>query len=258
MKCTVMKVGPALAKKWLAKNTRNRAVRTSIVAKYARILRAGEWMLTHEGIAFNKAGVLLDGQHRLLAIEETGMTVEILVCTGVADETFAHINDGAMRNAADKLGEDKRHAEVVRLAAKHMLGRAPTSKELLNMNESIGWAAAELLKFCGSSSKFFSCARIKLAAICYILCGEGDFALDAYRKLNLNDIPNLHPSAMSMVKQVLKGQLVSTKSTDVLSAAVIVFDKDRQHITRLASCDPSAAGPWVKRILQESYMANAA
>jgi len=34
---------------------------------FAEAMRRGEWMVTHQGIAFDTQGVLVDGQHRLAA-----------------------------------------------------------------------------------------------------------------------------------------------------------------------------------------------
>ena len=41
----------------------------------ARDMKAGHWRLTHQGIAFDPAGVLIDGQHRLWAIVESDTTL---------------------------------------------------------------------------------------------------------------------------------------------------------------------------------------
>ena len=70
MKTEVVLVTPLLAKKWLERNTDNRDIRPSVVTGLAESITRGEWVLSHQGIAFAKSGRLLDGQHRLLAIVE--------------------------------------------------------------------------------------------------------------------------------------------------------------------------------------------
>src|SRR5437870_5147015 len=76
MKIREMEVGPELATRWLEGNVHNRKLREDVVARYARDMKAGRWLLTHEPIAFNKNGdTLVDGQHRLWAVVESGATV---------------------------------------------------------------------------------------------------------------------------------------------------------------------------------------
>ena len=57
------------------------------------ILQSGNWQLTHQGIAFDKNGVLIDGQHRLWAIVEADVKAPLLVTRGVEPETQEAIDD---------------------------------------------------------------------------------------------------------------------------------------------------------------------
>jgi hypothetical protein len=61
----IVVVTPELASKWLARNKKNRRVYQGRVALYASQMASGEWHLTHQGIAFDELGNLVDGQHRL-------------------------------------------------------------------------------------------------------------------------------------------------------------------------------------------------
>jgi hypothetical protein len=47
------------------------------VRDFAEAMRRGDWRLTHQGIAFDASGALVDGQHRLAAIVEADVPVEI-------------------------------------------------------------------------------------------------------------------------------------------------------------------------------------
>lgn len=53
---------------FLTRNSCNRPVSNGHVDKLARSMSDGEWYETHQGIAFDVNGMLIDGQHRLLAI----------------------------------------------------------------------------------------------------------------------------------------------------------------------------------------------
>jgi len=86
MHSQVLEVTPELASVWMVKNTFNRNLSRQTVRKYASDMERGEWKLNHQGIAFDEDGVLVDGQHRLAAVRESGMSVRMMVTWG-ADRT---------------------------------------------------------------------------------------------------------------------------------------------------------------------------
>jgi hypothetical protein len=87
----------------LAANTTNRPVSKATVRQFAEAMRRGDWLVTHQGIAFDTAGVLVDGQHRLAAVIEAEVPVEMTVFTDVEADTFDVLDTGKRRNAADVL-----------------------------------------------------------------------------------------------------------------------------------------------------------
>lgn len=99
----VVHVTPVLAEQWLSRNCRNRKVNRRTVAMYARAMQRGEWMLTGEAIKFASSGDLLDGQHRLAAIVETGVTVPLLVIYGLPPMVQDVLDTGRKRSAGDQL-----------------------------------------------------------------------------------------------------------------------------------------------------------
>jgi hypothetical protein len=96
-------VTPERAEEWLAANTANRPLSRSTVRGFAEAMRRGDWLVTHQGIAFDSNGVLVDGQHRLAAIIEAGLPVELTVFTEVEPDSFDVLDTGKRRNAADVL-----------------------------------------------------------------------------------------------------------------------------------------------------------
>jgi hypothetical protein len=101
-------IDPALAKRYLARNVANRNLRESTVRAYEIDMRAGNWIPTHQGVAFNDRGDLIDGQHRLTAIVRSGVTVRMLVTRGLPTEsgdtkTMDAVDRGAVRSVADQL-----------------------------------------------------------------------------------------------------------------------------------------------------------
>lgn len=117
----VVNVTPEMATEWLNHNTHNRPLRHGLVERYAAIMRAGGWKLVHQGIAFTAEGDIVDGQHRLFAVIESGMTIAFNVTRGVLAETQMVIDDHAKRTVRDVavlqrgLGEaDNRHIGAAR------------------------------------------------------------------------------------------------------------------------------------------------
>lgn len=107
-------VTPALAAEYLKKNTHNRPLNRARVGEYAEAMRAGRWHVSHQGIAFDAAGNLIDGQHRLSAIVSSGCTIRMQVTMGLTREALLVIDTGRARTVAQNLGlMGKTHAKSV-------------------------------------------------------------------------------------------------------------------------------------------------
>ena len=100
---SVVFISPDMAARWLERNTRNRKLRPSTVARYARDMASGNWELTGEAVKFATDGTLLDGQHRLAAVIKSGATVPIYVVRGLAVESQRVMDTGDKRTAAGAL-----------------------------------------------------------------------------------------------------------------------------------------------------------
>lgn len=110
-----VRITPDLAKKWLLQNTdSNRNISDRTVEAYATEMKAGRWVLTHQGIAFNLTGELVDGQHRLHAIVLADVAVDMIVSTGLPLEYNSPIDQGYNRSFAHVLGRSSRWVSIVR------------------------------------------------------------------------------------------------------------------------------------------------
>ena len=77
-------VTPQLASSILAEhNTKNRKVLRSHVAALAKNMEEGTWYFNGDTIRFDNDGVLIDGQHRLMAIVKSGCTIPCLFVVGL-------------------------------------------------------------------------------------------------------------------------------------------------------------------------------
>ena len=71
------------------KNDKNsqRRLNQVTVEEYARAMRSGVWILTHQGIAIDDNGLLIDGQHRLHAVIKSGVAVKMQVTRDIPAKT---------------------------------------------------------------------------------------------------------------------------------------------------------------------------
>jgi hypothetical protein len=115
-------ITPAKAKKILAEqNTDNRTLRKTVVERYARDMKAGNWELTTDTIKFNGDGTLIDGQHRLAACVEAGVSFKTAVARGVESSAKVDMDTGQRRTFADILNW-KGESSVTSLAAAVRMG----------------------------------------------------------------------------------------------------------------------------------------
>ena len=110
-----MNITPMMAANWLENaNTNNRRVREAYARQLARDMAQGRWRLTHEALAFDPHGVLLDGQHRLWGIVLADVPVEMHVWFNITSDSLAVINGGKTRSLADQLRLSREHGQVTK------------------------------------------------------------------------------------------------------------------------------------------------
>ena len=67
-------ITPELAAEYLRANIVNRKLRPAVVKRYEEEMRQQSWTLTSDAIAFDEEGNLIQGQHRLNAVRNTGLS----------------------------------------------------------------------------------------------------------------------------------------------------------------------------------------
>lgn len=120
------KVGPNEAKKLLEHmDPENRALRFTHIARLAEKMKEGLWAANGEVIKIDKYGMVVDGQHRLLAIIRSGVTVELDICYGLESDAVYTMDEGAPRQLRDKISREfpdlkakKIHREVAEIYTK--------------------------------------------------------------------------------------------------------------------------------------------
>jgi hypothetical protein len=102
MNVKMMEITPADAERMLKLNDGNRPFNKHHVAVLAREMKMGRWKVNGDTICLSGTR-LIDGQHRLMAIVESGCTIETLVVDGVAADVFDTKDVGRRRSASDTL-----------------------------------------------------------------------------------------------------------------------------------------------------------
>lgn len=142
----VINVTPELARSWIERNGRNRSVRPRVVNSYARDMADGNWQLTGEAVKFDAEGNLLDGQHRLYALQQAGVTVQMLVVRGVAAEAQEVMDSGARRKPSDMFSLDG-YSNATVLASAARLAAAQRDGALTGDHASRTYTHSELRDF---------------------------------------------------------------------------------------------------------------
>lgn len=101
---TMTEITPDYANSLLAKNKINRPVSLHTVSRYVHDIKNNQWKETAQVIQVSTKGNLLDGQHRCLAVIESGKSINQIVAVNCPDNSFDVIDTGKIRNAGDTLG----------------------------------------------------------------------------------------------------------------------------------------------------------
>jgi hypothetical protein len=158
---TLMTVTPTMAASWLAAfNTSNRTVRRRWVDTLATIIKEDKWHVTHQGIAFNCDGTLLDGQHRLMAIVAAGIPVQMMVTRNVDKEAMYAIDQGKTRSVPDvanTLGTQIKSQHVAVARMMFYRGQSDISKARTTTSEAlIGFISQHIEPITFAMDKFRS------------------------------------------------------------------------------------------------------
>jgi hypothetical protein len=108
VKFTFVLVTPELAADWLKNNRKNRKLKAATLEAYTMDMRNGAWMTTHQCVAFDEDGNLIDGQHRLHGVVQSKTAVLMVVSTGWPAasgkrKTMDAVDRGVQRSLADQL-----------------------------------------------------------------------------------------------------------------------------------------------------------
>lgn len=98
-----VKVTPAMARRLIGLNAENnRNIRPTMVARYARDMRTGNWRKrTGQTVKIGTDGRLLDGAHRMHGVEASGCTVDFDLVFGIDPADILVMDSGGSRTHTD-------------------------------------------------------------------------------------------------------------------------------------------------------------
>jgi hypothetical protein len=237
MRVNVETITPDKAVEYLKKNTANRALRPTWVKTLAFSMRRGDWRLSHQGIAFSTAGDLLDGQHRLAAVIESGVSVEMTVARGVDPAAFISMDLGAKRSVADLLHISKGEAEALGYLAKLLTNRNPTPQLIADLRPHFHREYAQLTDGCSATRRGFSSAPVRAAAMVSMLIRpeNATYVVRVY-----SDLIRMRTESMPKIAHVLNrlisgGHVSAVENTgkDLFVRAMFVFDPAKADLSKI-------------------------
>lgn len=120
IKAAIVLVGKTLAERLLELNTNNRTIKHPIVMEYTDKMVSGEWVMNGEPIIFSLDGVLINGQHRLLAIIASDTSQHLMIIKGVNRDTFKTMDCGKNRGAGEVVFIEHRGTGMTAPEAGHL------------------------------------------------------------------------------------------------------------------------------------------
>ena len=143
---------PELAAEWLDTMPEyQRKPSAVVVAEYAKDMAEGRWVNgTGDTIRFNKRGQMIDGQHRCLAVIESGTPILATVVGGLDDAVYAVLDKGKKRSASDTIG------------GKNATSRAAIAKTLIALSNGIPLAS---VLGSNTSKKYNPISQVEVAEV---------------------------------------------------------------------------------------------
>lgn len=125
-------ITPDYAEELLKMNINNRVLRPKKVAELAEAMKKGEWELSNDAIVISEGNILLNGQHRLMAVVKSGVACPFILYTGAEDSSFDIMDTPVIRRVADV---------IARKGGKNTVQMETTIARYLNLHEDLlsGW-----------------------------------------------------------------------------------------------------------------------
>lgn len=205
---TLETITPEKAEEYLRHNVNNRNLHPTRVKALQRDIEANAFLVTHQCIAFNAMGDLIDGQHRLWAIIESGITVQMYVARYERTETAMALpfDMGLTRKTHDILDISRKASEIASAILRlKWADRKFTPHDIQACMERHGNSIQRVMTECSShTSKHRSSAGAKAAVVLLVEHYPDDVhsILQQYNKMLLLDLDGMWPSVAACIKSL--------------------------------------------------------
>jgi len=237
MQTKEVRVTPDLARKWLSLNTQsNRNISRTTVEAYAKEMVAGRWHLTHQGLAFNQTGELVDGQHRLHAVIVSGVDVLMLVTTGLSVEYNSPIDQGYNRSIGQLTGRGTRWVSIVRALMGMEMGLKDMSfKSTVGSIETCAERhEASLLAVMEAAKSPRACPTGFVAAMAYAHPTGPDKVISFAHQVNTGELLEHGDPALSLRRWIAQGRK-SPRETVIASLAALRAVYQGRKLTKITA-----------------------
>jgi hypothetical protein len=241
----IIEVTPEIARQLLDSSPGNRRMRPWYINQLAASMKAGHWLVTNQGIGIDSNGQLRDAHHRLTASVNHGVSFLSLIVWGLSPDSYQVVDRGLVRSYADILNLPAPVAEPLRLGVGIATGNnRPSAPDMQPYRDAGLQSAIEtVVQYCPTARKTFSSAPMKLAAAVTIMNGgDSNYVMNQYRALVLCDFDSMSQASKALTKQAQEGKVLSVGgngSRDLIARALVVFDKDRQSVSKIQISDAS-------------------
>ena len=227
-------ITPELAKKMLEKNTINREINKAGLEFLVNEMTENRFKYNGESIIVSKNGNLMDGQHRLLAIVKSGVSVYINIVDGIEEETMSTIDTGTVRTAASVFSLNGiKSSNYVSAITKQIITKQDTNRRHMN-GKKIKESNQELFNFFNMrketiSSMYLFCqslnkSNLKVMSITMAASYLYLFSLEDKRAKNfIRELYNGNQETSSNAAIKLRDKLANSK------ISAIKFSKQRER-----------------------------
>ena len=242
MKQIVESIDPEKAKQYLATMPiyQRPAIKAS-VAKLAKDMKQGRWIVTHQGIAFNTKGEMFDGQHRMMAVVLSGQTIQMMVFRDVPEESWHATDIGRKRDLSAITGISKKEVETYRSACDFGFRlREPSFEDIQKVQSSIlGQSIRDLLIYAPTTRRLVTTAHVRLVVAIWKIKSKSMYPFDQYRALTLQQYNLMSTASQSLNRQVESSAAGTKKITsyDMAARAYRVFDPSASELSKIQISD---------------------
>ena len=238
-------------------NIDNRKVRPHHVEWFSNLIKNGEWILTHQGIAFDVNGRLIDGQHRMLAIAKSGIDTPILVTRNLEPEAYNAIDTHSKRNMADVYKINTRLAAFITTISKFQKGSCGAkfnNNETLNVIKKTSHFFESLVL--GSNVRYFT-SGATVSALLYTYINNFSsqkYIADLYKNLRLLNYLELPPVGHAFAKCLVMNKDYQAKNSILVPQLLYVFDPVNENSTKMRTCSGEVMESfkkWISELIKD-------